>query len=179
MRLAVSVKTEGAQSSMSIESIEHCESRQGMTRAQRMARACWSWISIASLCVACGGHAAPEDSPDVGASSSAGASSASGTNWCEIQAILQSKCQRCHQLPPQHGAPFSLLTYDDTQAQDSTGKARFEQMASAVDSEYMPPQFLKLDPPVALLTADERATLLAWCSQGALLIGSATCSADP
>jgi hypothetical protein len=62
--------------------------------------------------------------------------------------------------------------------QDSKGNARYEQMVSAVDSEYMPPQFLKLDPPVALLTADERATLLAWCSQGAPLIGSATCSAD-
>jgi hypothetical protein len=52
-------------------------------------------------------------------------------------------------------------------------------MASAVDSEYMPPQFLTLEPPVALLTADERATLLAWCSRGAPLIGSATCSAAP
>jgi hypothetical protein len=95
---------------MSIESIEHCEPQQRMARTER-ARARCSWLlSFASLCVACGGHAAVENSLDVGASSSAGASSVSGANWCEIQAILQLKCQRCHQLPPQHGAPFSRLT---------------------------------------------------------------------
>jgi hypothetical protein len=52
-------------------------------------------------------------------------------------------------------------------------------MANAIDTEYMPPQFIDLDPPVALLTADERALLLAWCAQGAPLTGSATCTAEP
>jgi len=74
---------------------------------------------------------------------------------------------------------FQRLTYGDTQVADSHGKARFEQMASAVDAEYMPPPFIVLEPPVAPLTADERTTLLAWCSRGAPLIGSATCSGDP
>jgi len=56
---------------------------------------------------------------------------------------------------------FCASLYDDTQVPDSKGKARLEQMLSTIDSEHMPPQLLALEPPVALLTADERATLLA------------------
>src|SRR3569832_45940 len=31
-------------------------------------------------------------------------------DWCSVQRVLQSKCQRCHADPPVHGAPFALLT---------------------------------------------------------------------
>jgi uncharacterized membrane protein len=160
------------QSSMSSESNQRSEP----TARARRAFSWWSWIAIA--CVACGGSAATEQSPD-GAPSVAGGSSSSGPSWCEIQAILAAKCQRCHQRPALHGAPFALLTYADTQVRDSKGRARFEQIADAVGSEYMPPQFIELAPAVALLTTDERATLLAWCAQGALLGGSSTCPNDP
>ncbi|HEY5375132.1 MAG TPA: hypothetical protein VIK01_15730 [Polyangiaceae bacterium] len=162
---------------MNIAALARSEVRRRAARVER-ARVRWSWLlAIVALCVACGGTAAVEHSADDGGSS--GASSVRDPSWCEIQAVLSAKCQRCHRSPLEHGAPFPLLTYADTQARDSKGKARFEQMASAVDVEYMPPQFIELAPPVALLTADERAALLAWCSQGAPLIGSATCSGDP
>jgi uncharacterized membrane protein len=161
---------------MNVEALARSEVRRRAARVER-ARVHWSWlIAVVALGVACGGTAAVEHSPDDGASS--GASSVRDPSWCEIQAVLSAKCQRCHRSPLEHGAPFPLLTYGDTQARDSKGKARFEQMASAVDAEYMPPQFIELAPPVALLTADERTALLAWCSQGAPLIGSATCSGD-
>jgi len=164
-------------SNMDIEALALPKVRQRAARAER-ARVRWSWlIAIVALCIACGGSAAVEHSVNDEASS--GASSVSDPSWCEIQAILSAKCQRCHRSPVEHGAPFPLLTYADTQARDSNGKARFEQIASAVDTEYMPPQFIELAPPVAPLSADERTALLAWCSQGAPLIGSATCSSAP
>jgi uncharacterized membrane protein len=162
---------------MNIEALAPSEARQRAARVER-ARVHCSWlIAVVALCVGCGGAAAVEDPADDGASS--GASSVRDPSWCEIQAVLSAKCQRCHRSPLEHGAPFPLLTYGDTQARDSKGNARFEQIASAVDAEYMPPQFLELAPPVLLLTADERTALLAWCSQGAPLSGSATCSGDP
>jgi hypothetical protein len=77
-----------------------------------------------------------------------------------------------------HGAPFALLTYDDTQVKDSKGVPRYEQVASAVESSYMPPQFIELVPAVLLLTEDERTALLAWCAQGAPLVGSASCPSE-
>jgi uncharacterized membrane protein len=156
---------------MSIEKIERREPRR-RTRCAQRARA---WLlCIASVCMmACGGPAATEHSQDESASS------ATAPSWCAIEAILQLKCQRCHQRPTAHGAPFSLLTYDDTQVQDSKGKPRFAQIASDVESEYMPPQFIELDPAVAPLSAHERTTLLDWCAQGAPLTGSATCPTDP
>ncbi len=39
---------------------------------------------------------------------------------------------------------------------------RFEKMRDAVESDYMPPGFLKLMPPVESLSAAEKATLLEW-----------------
>ena len=175
--LAVSVKAKGDRLSMSTKPLARCEVRRRVARIER-ARVRCSWpIGGIALCFACGGGAAVEHSADDGASSSA--SSANDPSWCEIQAIFQGKCQRCHHTPLEHGAPFPLLTYGDTQARDGKDKARFEQIADAVDTQYMPPQFIALEPPVALLTADERTMLLAWCSQGAPLVGSATCSADP
>jgi len=95
--------------------------------------------------------------------------------WCRVQAILALKCQRCHGPPSQHGAPFALASYDDTQAHDKKGKLRYERIAEVVDERSMPPQFLKLEPPVEPLADDERETLLSWCAQGGLLTGRADC----
>jgi uncharacterized membrane protein len=82
--------------------------------------------------------------------------------WCDARAVLQAKCVRCHSAPPAHGAPFSLLSYADTQELDHSGKPRFEKMRAALDTELMPPTFLQLEPPVEQLTTDEKTTLLAW-----------------
>jgi uncharacterized membrane protein len=98
----------------------------------------------------------------VGAAGAAGATSQSGPDWCAARAILRAKCQRCHSEPQENGAPFALLTYADTQAEDRAGTPRFEKMKAALESDYMPPQFLKLTPEVEPLLADERSTLLTW-----------------
>lgn len=89
------------------------------------------------------------------------------TNWCAARDVLERKCQRCHSSEPEHGAPFALVAYEDTQVLNAKGKPRYEQIAVAVSSDFMPPSFLKLTPEVELLTEPERTTLLDWCEQGA------------
>jgi hypothetical protein len=89
--------------------------------------------------------------------------------------VLESKCQRCHGEELENGAPFSLVTYDDVRATNKKGKPRFEAIASALESELMPPSYLELEPPVLALQEDERALLLAWCEQGAPGDGSDEC----
>lgn len=81
--------------------------------------------------------------------------------------MLQRSCQRCHGQQPTQGAPFALVTYEDLHVLNKRGKARFELVASAVESERMPPTYLDLDPPVEALEAEASALLLAWCEQGA------------
>lgn len=73
---------------------------------------------------------------------------------CEIETIIQDKCQRCHQDPPLKGAPFPLLTYENTQA-DYVKKHIYERMAKAIETNFMP-----LTPPK--LDAAEKETMLAW-----------------
>jgi uncharacterized membrane protein len=137
----------------------------------------WAWLWwIASLSVGCASNASSGSSSPDASTSNADSGATTNPDWCAVQPILGLKCQRCHSAPPVEGAPFSLLTYDDTQVRDSQGKARYERMASVIDSGYMPPQFIVLDPPVQPLTETERATLLAWCSLGAPPSGSASCA---
>lgn len=88
----------------------------------------------------------------------------SGPDWCAARAVLQAKCQRCHDEPQQNGAPFPLLTYADTQVVDRAGTPRSDKMKAALESDYMPPQFLKLTPEVEPLSDEERSTLLDWLS---------------
>jgi uncharacterized membrane protein len=42
-----------------------------------------------------------------------GTSPATGTFPPDVAAIITSRCQPCHQMPPLNGAPFPLLTYED------------------------------------------------------------------
>jgi uncharacterized membrane protein len=107
---------------------------------------------------------------------------ASEVTWCEALAIIQRKCQRCHADPPQNDAPFPLVTYSDTQATHSNRPVHVR-MHSAVETGFMPfvelNDTLNLDPPVEDLTAEEKATLLAWLEQGALPVGGVDCPATP
>ncbi len=80
---------------------------------------------------------------------------------CDVEAVLKAKCQRCHDDPTKNGAPFALLTWEDTQA-DYFDKPIYERMHSVVDGDFMPFTFLALDPPVETLTASEKTTLLDW-----------------
>lgn len=80
---------------------------------------------------------------------------------CEIEAIIAAKCQRCHQDPPQNGAPFPLLTWQDTQEEYLLSPI-WKRMYNAVNTGFMPFVALPLDPPVEPLTPQEKDTLLAW-----------------
>lgn len=112
---------------------------------------------------ACGGDDAPPDP-------------AADVTWCEAEAVLQAKCQRCHfGTPGANGAGFPLVTYQDTQA-DMAGTPRWMKMRDVLEADFMPPKFLPdLMPPVQPLTASEKQTLLAWLEQGALPIGGTEC----
>jgi uncharacterized membrane protein len=108
---------------------------------------------------------------DGAAGASEGAGAAGSTqqrvpDWCEARAVLIDKCQRCHSDPPEHGAPYPLVTFEDTQRLDSAGNPRSDRIAAAVESDYMPARFLTLKPPVEPLTPDQRELLLAWCRSG-------------
>jgi len=115
-----------------------------------------AWL-LASGCADTGGD-------EVGKRTDGGALDAQLT-WCDVEPILQAHCQRCHTDPQENGAPFPLLSYADTQ--EGTPTHRFEQMGAAVERDFMPPQWLEVDPPVEPLPCSEKATLLAWIDQGA------------
>jgi uncharacterized membrane protein len=95
--------------------------------------------------------------------------------WCQVQTVLEQKCQRCHTDPPDNGAPFPLVTYEDTQVVDRREISRLQRMHDAVESEYMPATWMKLDPPVQGLTANERAVILDWASAGGEPTGGTSC----
>ncbi|MRG97692.1 hypothetical protein [Polyangium spumosum] len=74
---------------------------------------------------------------------------------CDVFAVLQTHCHTCHQSPPVSGAPYSLLTYEDTRAlHGMTTKPRFVRMAEVVESGFMPLG--------ATLPEAEKQTLLDW-----------------
>ena len=119
--------------------------------------------------------------PDASSGGSAGASgegsagdaSASAIPPCVLDVIV-AKCQRCHGDPRQNGAPVSFFTVDDFQAPYFDTKFKWWEIAiDRVESDVMP--FVALNdpptnlmPPVQPLTAEEKATLLAWLRAGAL-----------
>lgn len=96
----------------------------------------------------------PSDEPKVGAV----------TYASDVAAIFQNRCQNCHR--PKAAAPFSLLSYDDARRWSAT-------IREVVDDRRMPPWHA--DPRYGRfendrrLSARERATLIAWVDQGAVL----------
>lgn len=95
---------------------------------------------------------------------------------CDILAVIGPrtdghlpKCLRCHTDPQVNGAPFSLLTWPDTQKLNPPvgGKPIWQKMYTAVETKFMP--FCAETGcgnfeggPTEKLTDDERTTLLAW-----------------
>ncbi|MDX2053706.1 MAG: hypothetical protein SFV15_14995 [Polyangiaceae bacterium] len=83
----------------------------------------------------------------------------------DVDVVLKHKCRRCHTTPPANGAPFPLLTWEDTQ------KLRYQSpiwkfIGSTVKSGFMPYR-IPLDPPVERLTENEKKILLDWVQMGA------------
>jgi len=118
------------------------------------------------------------DGPTSEDSGGAGAAPDSGVRWCDALAVIQRKCQRCHRDPPENGAPFALLQYDDTQVVDRRGVVRYERMLDAIESDYMPATFLDLDPPVEPLDDVEKRLLLDWLTEGAEPTGGTSCTSS-
>jgi hypothetical protein len=95
--------------------------------------------------------------------------------YCRASEVMDDVCRRCHQDPPIHGAPFSLMTYADTQEPfGDTGKLRFERMREVVETGFMPLAGNKLDPP-AFLSPEQKKTLLGWLEQCAEPEGGTDC----
>jgi uncharacterized membrane protein len=123
-----------------------------------------SWVSVASC-------------SDEGASTSGTGSTgqpAAPPGWCDVEPILEAKCQRCHSDPPINAAPFPLLSYDDTQGQ--SGSQRVEALHAAISTGFMPPTNFQLEPPVEPLSCEEKRTLLAWLDEGAPAPGAESCA---
>jgi uncharacterized membrane protein len=132
-----------------------------MTRAQ--ARMCAA-LSCLTLLLACAPSEQINSTGNSDGSAAGDANLGVEPDWCAARSVLQAKCERCHQAPTQNGAPFPLVTYDDTQVVDRKGVARFQKMKAALESEYMPPTFLELEPAVESLQKAERDALLSWLS---------------
>lgn len=81
---------------------------------------------------------------------------------CEVDRVLQSKCQSCHGPEPKFGASFSLVTYDDVHAKRGDGEI-YERIHERIHdaSRPMPP------PPNEMLPDDELAILDGWIAAGA------------
>lgn len=126
-------------------------------------------VSCLTLLLACA-HSEPVDVTASGGAVNDHIAAAGGEalgelpDWCAARTVLRDKCQRCHQDPTQNGAPFPLLTYADTQVVDRKGVPRSEKMKAALDSDYMPPTFLQLEPAVEPLQESERSALVSWLS---------------
>ena len=78
---------------------------------------------------------------------------------CDARRVLQVVCQGCHTAPPRNQAPFSLVTYADTQVLVG-GKPVWTYMRVVVESGAMPLPPVKIDPA-------DRDTLIRWLDAGA------------
>jgi hypothetical protein len=84
---------------------------------------------------------------------------------CDVEAALKAKCRRCHTLPARHGAPFPLLTWQQTQ-QAFRGTPIAGHMGRAVKSGFMPYR-INANPPIEPLTESEKQAIIAWVEAGA------------
>jgi uncharacterized membrane protein len=125
---------------------------------------------VAFLALAAASGCGSDDEPsDEGPSGS--------VTWCQVSNVLQAKCQRCHIGTGLHGAPFSLVSYDDTQVLEPSGeRRRWQVMQIMVEQNFMPPDDPRLTPPVEKLTSDERTTLAVWFDERAKPVGGTDCN---
>ncbi|HVJ21973.1 MAG TPA: hypothetical protein VM686_41495 [Polyangiaceae bacterium] len=84
---------------------------------------------------------------------------------CEVEAALKAKCRRCHTTPARHGAPFPLLSWEQTQA-DFRGTPVVGHIGRAVKSGFMPYR-IKANPEVEPLTDAEKQAIVSWAESGA------------
>lgn len=85
---------------------------------------------------------------------------------CAVDDVLEAKCRRCHTRPMRHGAPFPLLTWDDTRLFVRADAQVYLQLDRVITTGTMPFR-IPANPPVEPLTADEKWVLLDWVRRGA------------
>lgn len=90
---------------------------------------------------------------------------------CDVSAVFQNRCQTCHTSPPQNGAPFPLLTYEDLTSTYSADLLRWQRVAQVIEPSsglHMPP-FTQPQ-----LTQSDFDTLHAWFAACALAVPEGT-----
>ncbi|MEP7119837.1 MAG: hypothetical protein ABJE95_02960 [Byssovorax sp.] len=89
---------------------------------------------------------------------------ATGDIPCDVFKVIHSRCNPCHVDPPKVGAPFPLLTYEDTQMPfDTHGKLRYARMKEVIQPDGFPHMPYKSSfIVVPELTAAEFKTLDDW-----------------
>lgn len=93
---------------------------------------------------------------------------------CEVEDVIEAKCQRCHNQLLENGAPFPLLTWEDTRREYGL-QLVYEAMLPAIESGFMPLTQLPLEPPVEPLGPQEKTLLLDWLADGAPAAFDASC----
>ena len=129
------------------------------------------FASLLALASACGGGTTEGclDGPCTGGvagsggTTGAGAAAAcdmtpkTGEYPCDVFTVIHDNCHSCHQDPPINGAPFSLLTYADTQELFNPSKRVFQQMYDQIQPGAAPRMPLN-----GTLTDAEQKTLDDW-----------------
>lgn len=115
----------------------------------------------------------PSCEPEDGSGGEGGVLSVRVT-FCQAERVLRESCQRCHSDPPQNDAPFSLVTYEDTQQPFGVDKLRWQRMQEVVESGFMPLRRAS-DPPGELISCEQKKTLLGWLAQCAEPEGGTQC----
>lgn len=131
-------------------------------------------LAVCLVVAACSGDSTPVQSSDAGVTggSGGGATSAPPTLPCDVDAVLEAKCRRCHVKPDEScpetcvRAPVALSDWQDLTA-DKSGKPLWQTVGDAVRTGLMPPVTQRLDPPVEPLTDEEKSVLLGWVDDGA------------
>lgn len=130
-----------------------------------------AWLVGFAALVACGTTNSADPGGPGGPDS--GPSTITGAIPCDVDAILETNCRKCHSAEPQYGAPMPLVTFGDLHAPSKSdpNKQVYELIAGKIasDVEPMPP------PPNERLSADARATLTAWTNGGAVSANGTGC----
>lgn len=116
--------------------------------------------SVASSSASASSSSAESSSSSSGVVDTCDPNPTTGELPCEVEQVLIRRCQGCHNPADlaDSGAPFSLVTYADTQAPfGSSGKLRWQRMREVTTPGSGTPM-----PPTKPLTAAERDVLDAW-----------------
>jgi hypothetical protein len=89
---------------------------------------------------------------------------------CDVRAVLEANCQRCHGAPPKYGAPMPLVTWSDTQAAAASDPSKkvWQRIGARIHDATAPM------PQGGTLSPADMGTLDSWIAQGAPQ-GSTTC----